>query len=81
MSETDLAFAAYLVPTFPLGYIWHLVAVKDAYTTLDIYRDQVIIPFGLTSMFIQAVIFLPSTPEYSIGSGRTVAQRLRISAA
>lgn len=52
-----LAFVAYLIPTFPLGYIWHLVALKDRYDRLGIYRDDVIIPLGLTSMLVQAALF------------------------
>jgi hypothetical protein len=58
-----LAFASYLVPTFPLGYTWHLVLFKDVYAALDIYRDQVIIPFGLASMIIQASIFSSLYPR------------------
>ncbi len=52
-----LAALAYLLPTFPLGYAWHLVTFKDAYERLELYRAQVIIPFGLTSMLIQALFF------------------------
>jgi hypothetical protein len=52
-----LAVAAYLVPTFPLGYIWHLKTFKGAYDRLELYRDAVIIPLGLTSMLIQALAF------------------------
>lgn len=52
-----LAVAGYLLPTFPLGYIWHLKAFREQYERLDIYRPQVIIPFGLASMFIQAALF------------------------
>ncbi|MCI0363005.1 MAG: hypothetical protein L0219_03940 [Phycisphaerales bacterium] len=51
------AVLAYLLPTFPLGYGWHLVTFKDAYDRLDLYRAEVIIPFGLASMLVQAVIF------------------------
>lgn len=52
-----LAVAAYLVPTFPLGYVWHLVAFRDRYQRLAIYRDDVIIPLGLGSMLVQAFLF------------------------
>jgi hypothetical protein len=51
-----LAMLAYLLPTFPLGYVWHLVTFKDAYDRLELYRAEVIIPFGLASMLVQAVI-------------------------
>lgn len=52
-----LAFAAYLVPTFPLGYFWHLSAFKTRYDELALFRDDVIIPMGLTSMILQALLF------------------------
>jgi hypothetical protein len=52
-----LAVAAYLLPTFPLGYLWHLTVFRDHYARLDIYRREVIIPFGLASMLAQAVLF------------------------
>ena len=52
-----LAVAAYLVPTFPLGYFWHLTTFRERYDQLRMYREQVIIPFGLASMVAQAVAF------------------------
>jgi hypothetical protein len=52
-----LAVAAYLLPTFPLGYLWHLTTFKAQYDRLGLYREQVIIPFGLTTMIVQAVVF------------------------
>lgn len=51
------AVAAYLLPTFPLGYSWHLTTFKAEYERLDIYRAEVIIPLGLASMAIQALLF------------------------
>jgi hypothetical protein len=51
------AVAAYILPTFPLGYSWHLTTFKEAYERLDIYRPDVVIPMGLGSMAIQAVLF------------------------
>lgn len=58
-----LGFAAYLVPTFPLGYFWHLVTFAERYHALDMYRDQVIIPMGLGSMIIQACFFSWAYPK------------------
>ncbi len=52
-----LAAAAYVLPTFPLGYGWHLVAFREQYQALGLYRAEVIIPFGLASMVLQAVAF------------------------
>jgi hypothetical protein len=52
-----LGFAAYVVPSFPIAYVWHLIAFAPAYHDLAMYRDDVIVPFGLLSMFIQGVAF------------------------
>jgi len=52
-----LGVAAYLVPTFPIAYAWHLVWFAPSYEALGIYRADPIIPFGLVSMLIQGVIF------------------------
>lgn len=52
-----LAFAAYLLPTFPLGYFWHLKTFAPEYEKLNIYRPDVIIPMGLASMVIQGLFF------------------------
>lgn len=52
-----LSFAAYVVPTFPLGYFWHLVTFHEVYERLQIYREDVVIPLGLASMAIQAAVY------------------------
>jgi hypothetical protein len=52
-----LGMAAYLVPTFPIAFVWHLVLFEPNYQALQIYRADPIIPFGLASMIIQAIIF------------------------
>jgi len=52
-----LGALCYLIPTFVLGFVWHLVAFKGYYDALAIYRKDVIIPFGFLSMSIQAVLF------------------------
>ena len=59
----SLAMLAYLLPTFPLGYAWHLITFKDAYDRLDLFRAEVIIPFGLASMLLQAVFFAWAYPK------------------
>lgn len=58
-----LAFAAYLLPTFPLGYFWHLSWFADQYHQLHMYRDEIIIPMGLASMTIQAALMAWSYPR------------------
>jgi hypothetical protein len=58
-----MAALAYLLPTFPLGYAWHLVTFHEAYERLALYRAQVIIPFGLASMIIQALFIAWAYPK------------------
>ena len=57
MTRGLLAVLAYLVPTFALGFVWHLVLFEEHYRTLAIYRADPIIPFGLLSMLIQGAVF------------------------
>ena len=58
-----LAVLAYLVPTFGIGFVWHLVAFHDTYTRLEIYRSEPIIPFGFGSMLLQGLIFAWAYPR------------------
>ena len=52
-----LGILAYLVPTFALGFVWHLILFQRYYDELAIYRKDIIIPFGFLSMLTQAIIF------------------------
>ena len=52
-----LLLFAYVVPTFLLGFVWHLVLFDSYYKELGIYREHPIIPFGFGSMLILAALF------------------------
>ena len=52
-----LGVLAYFVPTFALGFVWHLILFEQYYKALGIYRDDIIIPFGFLAILIQAAIF------------------------
>lgn len=52
-----LAVLAYVVPTFAIAFVWHLMLFEGYYAALQIYRADIIVPFGFLSMLIQAVIF------------------------
>ena len=67
-----LGVAAYLVPSFPIAFVWHLVLFEQKYHALAIYRDDPIIPFGLASMIIQGVIFSWVFPRVLPGGGSSV---------
>ena len=57
-----LGVLAYLVPTFALGFVWHLVLFTGYYERLAIYRKDIIIPFGFLSMLTQALLFCLGLP-------------------
>src|SRR5258708_36187985 len=67
-----LGVAAYLVPSFPIAYAWHLAWFAPSYEALGIYRPDPIIPFGLASMLIQGVIFSLAYPRFFSGRGGAV---------
>jgi len=75
------AALAYLVPTFALGFVWHLVLFKQYYEALAIYRPDVIIPFGFLSMAIQAVLFAWVYEQtFARGNGTAVSRGLAYAA-
>ena len=57
-----------LVVMFAFAATWHLVAFKALYKRLAIYtRAEPIVPLGLTSMLIQALIFAYLFPVFAAG--------------
>jgi hypothetical protein len=58
-----LALAAYVLPTFPLGYFWHLSVFAARYERLEMYRPEVLIPLGIGSMLIQGAIYAWAYPR------------------
>jgi hypothetical protein len=52
-----LAALAYIIPTFPLGYLWHLEIFRHYYASLAVYRADIIVPLGIASMLIQGIIW------------------------
>lgn len=57
MNKRILAVLAYMLPTFPLGFFWHLTVFADYYTSLEVYREDIIVPFGIASMLVQGIIW------------------------
>ena len=57
MKQRLLAVIAYVLPTFPLGYFWHLSVFADYYKSLAVYRDEIVIPLGILSMIVQGVLW------------------------
>jgi hypothetical protein len=69
MKRYVLPVFAYLVPTFALGFVWHLILFEGYYKALQIYREDIIVPFGFVSILIQAVIFAYIFDRAFAGSG------------
>ncbi|MBL8848926.1 MAG: hypothetical protein JNG89_04550 [Planctomycetaceae bacterium] len=57
MRRRILAVLAYVLPTFPLGYFWHLTIFAGYYKQLAVYREDIMIPLGIASMLIQGWIW------------------------
>jgi len=53
-----LGFLAYVLPTFPLGWFWHMTVFKSYYDALAVYRDDLLVPLGLAAMVIQGVVWV-----------------------
>ena len=64
-----LGLAAYLVPSFAIAYAWHLILFAPAYDALNMYRDEVIVPFGFVSMLIQGAAFSWVYPRVVVDRG------------
>jgi hypothetical protein len=71
-----LGFAAYVLPTFPIAFVWHLVLFEQRYRALQIYRDEPVIAFGLGSMIIQGAIFSWLFPRVFAQGGSVLKQGL-----
>jgi hypothetical protein len=71
-----LGFAAYLLPTFPIAFVWHLVLFEQKYHALQIYRDEPVIALGLGSMIIQGAIFSWLYPRVMRRSGSVLKDGL-----
>lgn len=57
MKKRIFTVLAYMLPTFPLGYLWHLTIFADYYDSLAVFRENIIVPFGVIAMLVQGVIW------------------------
>ncbi len=63
-----LAVLAYIVPTFPIGYFWHLVVFKTTYDALQVYRQDIMcLAAPLAWSFM--VIAVSAKHQMSLASG------------
>jgi hypothetical protein len=59
--------------------VWHLVLFTEYYHALEIYRPDVIIPFGFLSMLLQGAIFAGVYPQV-VEKPATLAGGMRFAA-
>lgn len=56
MKNYVLLALGYIVPTFILGFLWHLVLFKENYDALGVFRDDLSIPLGLFTIIVQGLV-------------------------
>ena len=75
MKHFVLSVISYFVLTMIIAVIWHLVLFHAVYKELGaITRDEPIMPFGIMTVFVQALVFSYFYPIYyrSVGGGHPV---------
>ena len=72
------SWLAYLVITFAMGFVWHLVIFKELYAKLGIFTriDDPIIPLGFTAMLIQGAVLAYLYPLIA-KSGSPISEGLK----
>ncbi len=56
MKRYFLLVFGYVVPTFALGYLWHLVLFKGKYGALGVFRDDLSVALGLFTIVVQGLV-------------------------
>lgn len=72
------SWLAYVVVTFALGFVWHLILFKQLYAKLAIYSrlDDPIVPLGLAAMVVQGAVLAYLYPVFA-RPGNVVQEGLR----
>jgi hypothetical protein len=67
-SRIALGTIGYAAVTFPLAYVWHLVAFKATYDELGYFsRDEPIVAFGFAAIVTQGVLLSVIYPHLCRG--------------
>ena len=68
LKKIVLGTLGYLLVTFPLAYVWHLVAFKSTYDSLGyITRDEPIVAFGFGAILLQGILLSVISPRLCRG--------------
>ncbi len=51
-----LGALAYIIPTMPYAYFWHMVWFKKKYERWEYFGGDASVPLGFTSMIIQGIV-------------------------
>ena len=54
--------AFYLLATFPLAFVWHLVVFKGIYAELGMYREEPSVALGFVAILIQGLLLSYAFP-------------------
>jgi hypothetical protein len=58
-----LGLIAYVLPSFPLAFAWHLKTFSANYAALDLLRHDPILPMGFATMLLQGALFSWAYPR------------------
>ena len=71
-----LGALAYLLVTFPLAFVWHLVIFKDTYQWLGMYREDPSVPLGFLVILLQGLLLSYAFPLF-YRNGSSLKQGLK----
>ena len=75
-----LAIVAYFVATMATAYPWHMLLFHEKYAAMGAFtRGEPIMPFGMTAIFLQALVFAWFYPLFYAhkGGGQPVVRGIQ----
>lgn len=75
-----LAVLAYFVVTMAVAYPWHMVLFHDKYVAMGAFtRGEPIMPFGMTAIVLQAIVFAWFYPLFyrHVGGGQPLKRGIQ----
>ena len=73
-----LAIVGFFVATMAVAFPWHMVLFHEKYVAMGAFtRGEPIMPFGMTAILLQAVVFATCAPYYFERRGYSMANAIR----